>query len=67
MYSSLREACESALKEKHFLEASETEGFVDDAAISHLKQLEALEAVFNKAGEDDKPAEVCIWPFLFGF
>lgn len=55
---SLKEACESALKEKHFLEDSETEGFVDDATISHLKQLEDLEAVFKKAGEDDKPTEV---------
>lgn len=58
MYSCLREACESALKEKHFLDVSEMEGFVDDTTTSHLKQLEALERVFNKAAEDDKPSEV---------
>ncbi|KAK2352781.1 protein phosphatase 5.2 [Trifolium repens] len=55
---SLKEACESALKEKHFLEVSEMEGFVDDATTSHLKQLEALETVFKKAAEDDTPSEV---------
>jgi STIP1 family protein 1 len=55
---SLKEACESALKEKHFLEVSEMEGFVDDATTSHLKQLEALETVFEKAAEDDTPSEV---------
>ncbi|XP_004510222.1 E3 ubiquitin-protein ligase CHIP [Cicer arietinum] len=54
----LKEACESALKEKHFLDVSEMEGFVDDTTTSHLKQLEALERVFNKAAEDDKPSEV---------
>jgi STIP1 family protein 1 len=59
MYLCLREACESALKEKHFLEVSEMEGFVDDATTSHLKQLEALESVFKKAAEDDTPSEVC--------
>jgi STIP1 family protein 1 len=58
MYLCLREACESALKEKHFLEVSEMEGFVDDATTSHLKQLEALETVFEKAAEDDTPSEV---------
>ncbi|CAJ2634968.1 unnamed protein product [Trifolium pratense] len=55
---SLKEACESALKEKHFLGVSEMEGFVDDATTSHLKHLEALETVFNKAAEDDTPSEV---------
>jgi STIP1 family protein 1 len=35
------------------------EGFVDDATTSHLKQLEALETVFEKAAEDDTPSEVC--------
>lgn len=64
MCSCLREACESALKEKHFLDASQMEGFVDDATTSHLKQLEALETVFNKAAEADTPAEVCTWHFL---
>ncbi|XP_057451437.1 E3 ubiquitin-protein ligase CHIP [Lotus japonicus] len=55
---SLKQACESALKEKHFLDGSDMEGFVDDATTTHLKQLEALEGVFNKAAEADIPAEV---------
>ena len=60
----LREACESALKEKHFLDMPQTEGFVDDATNSQMEQLEALERVFNKAAEDDTPAEVCTWLIL---
>ncbi|CAK7349414.1 unnamed protein product [Dovyalis caffra] len=48
---SLKEACESALEEKHFLDDSETEG-------SHLNQLELLGQVFRKAAEDDLPSEV---------
>lgn len=36
------------------------EGFVDDATTSHLKQLEAVERVFNKAADDDIPTEVCM-------
>ncbi|RDX94840.1 E3 ubiquitin-protein ligase CHIP, partial [Mucuna pruriens] len=55
---SLKEACESALKEKHFLDAAQTERFVDDATTSQSEQLEALERVFNKAAEADTPTEV---------
>ncbi|XP_061370929.1 E3 ubiquitin-protein ligase CHIP [Gastrolobium bilobum] len=55
---SLKETCESALKEKHFLDSSQMEGFVDDATTYHLEQLEALERVFSKAAEDDTPTEV---------
>lgn len=55
---SLKEACESALKEKHFLDVTQMEGFVEDATTSHLEQLEALERVFNKAAEADTPTEV---------
>ncbi|KAK4409162.1 E3 ubiquitin-protein ligase CHIP [Sesamum angolense] len=54
----LKEACEVALKEKHFLDASQMEGFVDENAKSNLEQLEALGRVFNKAAEDDTPTEV---------
>ncbi|KAL2488301.1 E3 ubiquitin-protein ligase [Forsythia ovata] len=54
----LKETCEAALKEKHFLDTSETEGFVDENAKSNLEQLEALSEVFNKAAEDDIPTEV---------
>lgn len=46
-------------KEKHFLEFSEAEGFVDDPITSHSEQLEALEVVFNIAAEADTPTEVC--------
>ncbi|XP_011024585.1 PREDICTED: E3 ubiquitin-protein ligase CHIP [Populus euphratica] len=58
---SLKEACEGALKEKHFLYNSETEGFLDDpivSVVSHLQQLELLGQVFQKAAEDDTPSEV---------
>ncbi|KAE9611135.1 hypothetical protein Lal_00012075 [Lupinus albus] len=55
----LKEACESALKEKHFLDAPQIEGFVDATATpTHMEQLEALEKVFNKAAEDDIPTEI---------
>jgi hypothetical protein len=59
----LREACERALKEKHFLDDSETEGFLDDpivSIVSHLQQLELLGQVFQKAAEDDTPSEVSL-------
>ncbi|OAY34847.1 E3 ubiquitin-protein ligase CHIP isoform X2 [Manihot esculenta] len=55
---SLKEACENALKEKHFLDNSQTEGFLDETIASHLKQLEALGQVFERAVEDDAPSEV---------
>ncbi|XP_059660057.1 E3 ubiquitin-protein ligase CHIP isoform X2 [Cornus florida] len=55
---SLKEACESALKEKHFLDPSQTEGFSEEAAASNLAELEALEQVFEKAAEADLPTEV---------
>ncbi|KAL0369446.1 UNVERIFIED_CONTAM: E3 ubiquitin-protein ligase CHIP [Sesamum angustifolium] len=53
-----KEACEVALKEKHFLDASQMESFVDENARSNLEQLEALGRVFNKAAEDDTPTDV---------
>ncbi|MBA0633469.1 hypothetical protein Gotri_006907 [Gossypium trilobum] len=55
---SLKEACETALREKHFLDDSQPEGFLDEAGISHMKQLEVLRQVFRKAGEADIPCEV---------
>ncbi|KAF9688436.1 hypothetical protein SADUNF_Sadunf02G0197000 [Salix dunnii] len=57
----LKEACERALREKHFLDDSETEGFLDDpivSVVSHLKKLDLLGEVFRKAAEDDTPSEV---------
>ncbi|KZV25726.1 hypothetical protein F511_04787 [Dorcoceras hygrometricum] len=55
---SLREACVAALMQKQFLDASDTEGFVDENDESNLDQLEALGRVFDKAAEDDTPTEV---------
>ncbi|XP_011089637.1 E3 ubiquitin-protein ligase CHIP isoform X3 [Sesamum indicum] len=54
----LKEVCAAALKEKHFLDGSQMEGFVDESAKSTLDQLEALDRVFKKAAEDDSPTEV---------
>ncbi|KAJ6389988.1 hypothetical protein OIU77_024254 [Salix suchowensis] len=59
----LKEACEGALREKHFLDGSETEGFLDDpivSVVSHLKKLDLLGEVFRKAAEDDTPSEVSL-------
>ena len=53
----LREACEYALKEKHFLETPHMEGFVEDDT-THLEQLEALGRVFDEVAENDMPTEV---------
>ncbi|KAK9282395.1 hypothetical protein L1049_005312 [Liquidambar formosana] len=57
---SLKEACETALEEKHFLDfpQTETEGFLDEAAKSNLQELKALDRVFKKAAEADIPSEV---------
>ncbi|GER54563.1 tetratricopeptide repeat-containing family protein [Striga asiatica] len=55
---SLKQACEAALKEKHFLDGSQTEGFVDEHEKLYQNQLEALDRVFNKAAENDTPTEV---------
>ncbi|XVF72322.1 hypothetical protein PTKIN_Ptkin12aG0111900 [Pterospermum kingtungense] len=54
----LKEACETALREKHFLDDSQPEGFLDEGSISHMKQLETLRQVFSEAGEADIPGEV---------
>uniref|UniRef100_A0A2N9HTJ7 RING-type E3 ubiquitin transferase n=1 Tax=Fagus sylvatica TaxID=28930 RepID=A0A2N9HTJ7_FAGSY len=55
---SLKEACETALKEKHLRDVSQLEGFVDESAIFHLEQLEVLRRVFREAEEADLPTEV---------
>ncbi|KAH7839027.1 hypothetical protein Vadar_033957 [Vaccinium darrowii] len=54
----LKEACESALKEQHSLTIAQTEGFVDEAIDSNSSQLEALGQVFSKAAEADLLSEV---------
>lgn len=56
----LREACETALKEKHLQDISQTEGFIDESILSSSKQLEALGQVFKKAAEADTPTEVSL-------
>ncbi|KAL6214260.1 hypothetical protein ACLB2K_013698 [Fragaria x ananassa] len=53
---SLKEACETALKEKH--DAFQMEGFLDEAGTTHMRQLEALDRVFEKAAEADTASEV---------
>lgn len=63
----LREACEDALIEKHFRDASQTEGFLDEASTSNSEQLKNLERVFRKAVEADIPTEVCICLFFLFF
>ncbi|KAI9071486.1 hypothetical protein K1719_046555 [Acacia pycnantha] len=55
---SLKEACESALKEKHVRDFSQEEGFLDELPTSPSEQLAALGSVFGKAAEDDMPTEV---------
>lgn len=55
-----REACEVALKEKHFRDAHQKEGFVDENDKSNLDQLKALDQLFKKVTEDDTPTEVRI-------
>ncbi|KAH0636457.1 hypothetical protein KY289_036372 [Solanum tuberosum] len=54
----LKEACESALKDKHELDCSQMEGFIRNRSTSLLKQLDALGRVFRIAAEDDTPTEV---------
>ncbi|KAL6978868.1 RING-type E3 ubiquitin transferase [Sarracenia purpurea var. burkii] len=54
----LKEACKSALEEKHFLDSSPMEGFLDEATDANLAQLELLGQVFGNAAEADMPTEV---------
>lgn len=58
-FYALREACETALKEKHLRDISQTEGFIDEI-LSSSEQLEALGKVFKKAAEADTPTEVSL-------
>ncbi|XP_062019221.1 E3 ubiquitin-protein ligase CHIP [Rosa rugosa] len=53
---SLKEACESALRQTH--DAFQMEGFLDEDGTTHMKQLEALGRVFEKAAEADTASEV---------
>lgn len=53
-----REACEAALKQKHYLENSEIDGYYDEVSISNSKQLKDLDKVFQIVAEADTPKEV---------
>lgn len=63
-YVCIREACETALQEKHALDISRAEGFLDELNTSHLKQMENLKQVFMKAAEGDTRTEVTVAVFL---
>ncbi|KAL8143804.1 hypothetical protein V2J09_016836 [Rumex salicifolius] len=54
----LKDNCDIALREKHLIDVSQTEGFVHDIDMSLTKQLETLELVFRKAAMEDIPTEV---------
>ncbi|KAJ0549737.1 putative U box domain, tetratricopeptide-like helical domain superfamily [Helianthus annuus] len=54
----LKECCETALIEKHFRDAAEVEGFVDEVTDFASEKLEALNLVFSKAAEFDTPTEI---------
>ncbi|XP_030935540.1 E3 ubiquitin-protein ligase CHIP isoform X1 [Quercus lobata] len=58
---SLKEACETALKEKHIRDIYQMEGFLDESdksLTSHLEHLETLRRVFREAAEADCASEV---------
>ncbi|XP_017700020.2 E3 ubiquitin-protein ligase CHIP-like isoform X7 [Phoenix dactylifera] len=54
----LKEACERALAEYHFLDNSLAEDASKDAADDHSEQLELLNEVFCKAAQADMPTQV---------
>ncbi|CAH8361981.1 unnamed protein product [Eruca vesicaria subsp. sativa] len=56
--NSLKETCEAALNQQRALEMSRTEDSSEEAYTSHTEQLKALDRVFEKVAEDDKPTEV---------
>lgn len=54
----LRETCEAALNQQRALDMSRTEESSHEDYIAHTERLKALEQVFEKAAEEDKPTEV---------
>ncbi|KAG2321491.1 hypothetical protein Bca52824_014704 [Brassica carinata] len=56
--NSLKGTCEAALNQQRALDMSQTEESSEEAYTSHTEQLKALDRVFEKAAEDDKPTEV---------
>lgn len=56
----LREACETALKEKYEHDVHNSGGLVDHSNSVYPEQLKALGQVIDKAIKDDNPTEVSI-------
>ncbi|KAL1211959.1 E3 ubiquitin-protein ligase CHIP [Cardamine amara subsp. amara] len=56
--NSLKETCEAALNQQRALDMSQTEEYSDEGYSSHTERLKALDLVFEKAAEEDKPTEV---------
>ncbi|CAN6809688.1 unnamed protein product [Brassica oleracea] len=56
--NSLKETCEAARNQQRALDMSRTEESSEEAYSSHTERLKALNQVFEKAAEDDKPTEV---------
>ncbi|CAN6981848.1 unnamed protein product [Brassica oleracea var. botrytis] len=56
--NSLKETCEAALNHQRALDMSRTKESSEEAYSSHTERLKALNQVFEKAAEDDKPTEV---------
>ncbi|KAK8934021.1 E3 ubiquitin-protein ligase CHIP [Platanthera zijinensis] len=54
----LKDACERALLQQHFLEDPQPEEIGKEVSKDITDQLEILKEVFNKAAEDDTPKEV---------
>ncbi|XP_072950858.1 E3 ubiquitin-protein ligase CHIP-like [Typha angustifolia] len=54
----LKEACENALQEHHFLDGSHLEEGLEGAANDHSEQLKLLEEVFNRVTQADTPTDV---------
>lgn len=56
----LRETCEAALNQQRALDMFQTEEYSHQAYVSHTERLKALDRVFEKAAEEDKPTEVAL-------
>ncbi|KAK1309774.1 E3 ubiquitin-protein ligase CHIP [Acorus calamus] len=54
----LKKTCEKALKQHHFLEASQTGSISEEAADAHAERMENLDEVFKIAAKSDTPTEV---------
>ncbi|KAK1263239.1 E3 ubiquitin-protein ligase CHIP [Acorus gramineus] len=54
----LKKTCEKALKQHHFLEASQTGSISEEAADAHAERMKQLDQVFEIAAESDTPTEI---------